>query len=129
LSRFWFYLLYHYYWLLVKNLVQILKYVSIYYKVHSLIDMNCVIFNFVSCLPNRHLDIKMNVFNRSSCLVPLLNPNIILFSFKLTVPTFKVFIKIVMFDMNRLVIMHLKNKCWYVCKCYMLKLSKNAYID
>jgi hypothetical protein len=30
----------------------------------------------------------------------------------LTVPTFKVFIKIVMFDMNRLDIMHLKNKCW-----------------
>jgi hypothetical protein len=40
-----------------------------------------------------------------------LNPNIIFFSFKLTVPTFKVFIKIVMFDMNRLDIMHLKNKC------------------
>jgi hypothetical protein len=26
--------------------------------------------------------------------------------------TFKVFIKIVMFDINRLDIMHLKNKCW-----------------
>jgi hypothetical protein len=48
-----------------------------------------------------HLDIEINVFNRSSCLPPILNPNIILFSFKLTVPTFKVFIKIVMFDMNR----------------------------
>jgi hypothetical protein len=29
-----------------------------------------------------------------------------------SVPTFKVFIKIVMFDMNRLDIMHLRNKCW-----------------
>ena len=46
------------------------------------------------------------------CLPTILNPNIILFSFKLTVSTFKVFIKIVMFDMNRLDIMHLKNKCW-----------------
>jgi hypothetical protein len=45
-----------------------------------------------------HLDIKINVFNRSSWLPPILNPNIIFFSFKLTVPTFKVFIKIVMFD-------------------------------
>jgi hypothetical protein len=31
----------------------------------------------------------------------------IFFSFKLTVPTFEVFIKIVMFDMNPLDIMHL----------------------
>ena len=59
-----------------------------------------------------NLDIKINVFNRSSCLPPILNPNIIFFSFKLTVPTFKVFIKIVMFDMNQLDIMHLKTKCW-----------------
>ena len=41
---------------------------------------------------------------------PQLSPNIIFFSFKLTVPTLKLFIKIVMFDMNRLDIMHLKNK-------------------
>jgi hypothetical protein len=35
LSRFWLYLLYHYNWPLAKFLVQILKSVSIYYKVHS----------------------------------------------------------------------------------------------
>jgi hypothetical protein len=40
----------------------------------------------------------------------ILKDCIIFFSFKLTVPTFKVFIKIVMFDMNRLDITHLKNK-------------------
>ena len=45
-----------------------------------------------------HLDIKINVFNRNSCLPPILNPNIIFFSFKLTVPTFKVFIKIEMLE-------------------------------
>jgi hypothetical protein len=49
-----------------------------------------------------NLDIKINVFNKSSCLPPILNSNIIFFAFKLTVSTFKVFIKIVMFDMNRL---------------------------
>jgi hypothetical protein len=60
-----------------------------------------------------HLDIKINVFNRSSCLPPLYWTHTSYFShLKLTVPTFKVFIKIVMFDMNRLDIMHLKNKCW-----------------
>ena len=34
----------------------------------------------------------------------ILNPNIIFYSFMLSVPTFKVFIKIVMFDMKQFVI-------------------------
>jgi hypothetical protein len=55
---------------------------------------------------------KQTLKSELKWLPPILNPNIIFFSFKLTVPTFKVFIKIVMFDMNRLDIMHLKNKCW-----------------
>ena len=47
-----------------------------------------------------------------------------IFSFKLTVPKFKVFIKIMMFDMNRLDIMHLKNKCWFT----QVELTKTFYI-
>jgi hypothetical protein len=41
-----------------------------------------------------------------------LKPNIIFFSFMLTVPISKVFIQIVMFDMKQFAILHLNKKCW-----------------
>jgi hypothetical protein len=103
LKRFWFYLLYHYNWPLANFLVQIFK--VCFHILQSIFWLIWILSYLTLFLAFQidHLDIKINVFNRNSCLPPILNPNIIFFSFMLTVPIFKVFIKIVMFDMKRFV--------------------------